>query len=68
MFTSSEIHVANWHTQPDGTVVQNNCRYYTSNDGTYEIEFVSSDESIGIVLETNRYGNYAIVKSLTVEW
>lgn len=57
----------NWNTQADGTITQSNCRYYPSSDGTYELEFVSSDQPIGLVLETNAYGNYAIVKSIAAD-
>ena len=54
----------NWNTQADGTLRSSNCKYYPCNDGTYELEFVGTDLPIGIMLETNAYGNYAIVKGV----
>jgi hypothetical protein len=61
-----ETVVANWTTSSDGTLIaqNNNCRYFPCNDGTYELEFGANDMPIGLILETNSYGNYAIVKNI----
>jgi len=61
--------VSNWSIGADGSLepTPGSCRYIPGNDGTYELDYIESSLSLGILLETNSVGNYAIVKGLTAD-